>query len=339
MDFRALRKGGADRHVSTPQEPQDKGDDTTSSRLLNFLSTLDTKIKLVLTILWFGGILMIFAAVLLENRIYVPDTHALIVFIKEMGIVLFAVVTTSFVYDHYLRQHSLDETKNVLGAMLETKLNDKFHDLITKTLPEQIDESVSKHFPKQYTNLKASGIDNAFPHLKTDRLYEEIRRFKSPSEVFMLKMWLSDIERLEVAIREATAKGCLFKIALLHPDSVEVFRKRGKFAGMSISSETMKVMVGHSIKRMKLLKASLPEKDRDRLMVKLHDDFVSVSIFGFDENILVGFYLHGSIAENNVQLKIRGGYTLYYDAFKSHFDKQWGSETNVDLEDYNPPEH
>jgi hypothetical protein len=325
--------------VSTPQEPRDKGADTTSAGLLNFLSTINPTIRHILTLLWFVGLSLIFVAVLLENKIYVPDIHALVVLIKETGIVLFAVVTTSFVYDHYLREHSLNEMKNVLGMMLETKLNDKFDGLIKKTLPEQIDLSVSKHFPKQYTNLKASGIDNAFPLLKTDRLYEEIRKFKEPSEVFMLKMWLSDIERLEVAIREATASGCVFKIALLHPDSVEVFRKRGKFAGMSISSETMKVMVGHSIERMKLLKASLPEKDRDRLMVKLHDDFVSVSIFGFDENILVGFYLHGSIAENNVQLKIRGGYTLYYKAFKSHFKKQWESETNIDLEDYNPQGH
>lgn len=319
-----IQKASQDKKALELQSEKAPDQNTSDTKLQGFLFHLDTKFLLVLLILGLFGILLIFIAIVIEKGGL--DKHIAIPFIKEMGILLFAVVTTTLVHERFLKHHSLKEVRNVLSEQLQ--------DVITKSLPDEITKVISKQLPPRYANIKESGIVDAYPDLKTDRLIEKIKDLDQGSEVFILKIWLTGIDTLESAIKTAIKKGCKFKIIILHPDTTEVFRKRGKFLkGTSINDEVMKDRVIDSIKRLKLLKEALGE-DKHNLEIKLHKDFVSASIFGYDSDILVGLYLHNNIAESNIQLKIEGKNTRFYKAFKSHFDLQWESETNMNLEEY-----
>jgi hypothetical protein len=274
------------------------------------------------------GILLIFIAVVVENHGHGLNAEILILFVKEMGILLFAIVTTSLVHDRFLRSHSLREMEHTLQKQF---LGDSFTVAITAV----IEKVIKGQLPENYMNIKESGLADAFTDLQVDKVAEKISKLDEKSEVFILQIWLTGIDRLLPAIGTAVRKGCKFRIILLHPDSIEVFKKRGRsLQSASMDSDTMKAYVIESIKRLTWLKDTLSENDRRNLELRLHEDFVSASICGFDHEVLVGFYLHDNLAENNIQLKITGKHSLFYEAFKSHFNSQWESTTNVDLAEY-----
>ncbi len=306
-------------------------DDLFKPPVQGFLFTLQSKFFLVLLLFGFFGILLIFIAILIENGGKGLDGHILIPFLKEMGILLFAVVTTTLVHERFLKFHSLKEIQKALTVQLQ--------EVVIKSLPNEITKVISDQLPKNIDNLKKSGIIDAYPDLDTSKIYLKIKNLRKNSEVFILKIWLPSIDDLGQMVIEAIRKGCKIKIIIAHPDQLEVFEKRARFLQIHTST-LMKSKVLENIEKLKLIKDAIEKNTnisnefKSNLEVRLHRDFVTVAIFGFDENILAGFYLHDNISENNVQLKIKGKDTKYYQSFKNHFETQWNSPNNETLENY-----
>ena len=298
------------------------------------LTIFNPSIWISLLFLMFLGLFLILFSIVIEigGPISIDigkqgfDKHTVILFVKEIGILLFAVVSTTLIHELLLRRTLLKETQEVLAQ--------EFTDVIEKSLPDKINEMIKNQLPEKYLHIQESGIVDSYDTLKEDDLIKKIENLEEGSEVFILKIWVKSLNSLDSAIRKAIEKGCVFKIIILSPDQREALTKRARFVETA-DYEYMKGKIEENIKKFSLIKKSLKTNtEKNKLTVKLHKDFISVSIFGYDSDMLVGFYLHSQISEQNIQLKIHGKHTVYYKKFKEHFNVQWDSPNSETLEDY-----
>ncbi|QHI36402.1 hypothetical protein IMCC3317_17650 [Kordia antarctica] len=236
--------------------------------------------------------------------------------VHEIGVLCITITPILFVYELALRRLFVHEMSHEVERVIN-KIGIK----------EEVANIVRKSLPKSYDNILSNGISDAFPYLDPEHLRDRIIEAQD-AEIKILKIWIPFLDEAiepNLFIDAIDNRNCKFKIILFDPKSSEAIEKRvrtlnysQKYFQMSIHANLNYI---HSVWK--------KIKNKDNLMVKVHDDFISASLIGFKDYFVMGLYLHERIATRSLQLKIEkirnGKETEFFKQINQHFNSQWNN--------------
>jgi hypothetical protein len=240
---------------------------------------------------------------------------------KELGILFVSVTPVVLIYELILRL--------------------VMHNEMAKTTTE----AVKKSLPDSYKNIMKYGITDLYDGLSAGTLRENLELAPAKSEITVNNIYIPDFKfgfkYKTIFIDALVQKKSNLKILLCDFDATELLEKRAKSTAFSSLAEYQQGIRNnlnfiHSIWR-ELADANL----RDKISVRLHNDFVSISSWGFGDFYIIGNYLFGRSAVQGVQIKVKrdtldGPSELFTDLDQS-FQLQWKSaykQVNFSEDDY-----
>jgi len=192
-------------------------------------------------------------------------------------------------------ENQMDITAQRAARVIMSEMNSKDSNLITET-----------------------GIVCTYPSLHIDLQQEKMAQCKS-GEIYLMKIFIPDIESVIETFRTCIDQNQRnVKVLLWNPSCIEPLDRRG--IGINMSGKLQTENIERNIELLQKLKAEL--KNPNKLNVKIHNEFISLSVLGYGDDLIAGFYLPGRLATNGMQLKLSRGGSIYQE-FKQSFDKNW----------------
>ncbi len=266
--------------------------------------------------------------------------------LNTIGVSFLVIGTISVFREFLLRQAINRYTEEILQNIYNKEKESvfKFAHEEKKKLIESLDEarnetitSIKKTIvdamPPKYTHIREAGIVDVFESLDIKKLQKKIKKLRN-DEFRILKMWIPNLNVIEHNIIDAiNHRDCKIKIALQNPAKLEVIKKRAAtlryFEERDILNELRK-----NQEQLYSIWERLSDDKKDNLMVKYFDTFVSVSLWGYGNNYIMGLYLNKRLSGQGVQIKANGTTHYLYNSLKEHFDEIWGNSSPMDLKSF-----
>ena len=221
-----------------------------------------------------------------------------------LGSTLLSVAFVTFLYDQLQRKHFFKSTVEAFSNVMDQKM------------------------PQRYINLRDAGITDAFIGLKVDSFCHRIKDLRD-SEIRILKIFIPNLHTLHNALRSAIDdRNCTVKIILLSPNAKEAIEKRAQTLPLD-DAKYITQEINQNIEKLKHLYSVI--KNKDRVEVKLHNSFVSVSLIGYGARFWAGLYLRNRIATDGMFIKVQGETNSHYKELDQHFKAEWEAAESLDL--------
>lgn len=231
--------------------------------------------------------------------------HELHLVLHELGILFVTIVPMVFIYERILRNSFLEE------------------------MAERMIEVIQSQIPENMVNIRKSGLSNIEEKLRYDNVLRHIGKTAN-SKIRFLKIWIPSLELFNKALYDAIVhRNCQVEILLLNPLCTEAIEKRAKAYNYDVHR-----VQNHIIDNLKDLMdfyQKMPLEYRDKLTVKLHRDFIGLSLIGISDTFRAGIYLHGRVATEGTQFLAQTKGTFFYDELYKHFKYQFKSSELFDL--------
>jgi hypothetical protein len=274
-----------------------------NNNVLKKLSKMQTKHWVAfLALCLFGA-----ALIALSNTFKSMDGigHELHLVLHELGILFVTIVPMVFIYERILRNSFLAEMA----------------DMMTEVIQSQI--------PENMVNLRKSGLSDIEEKLRYDNVLRHIGKTAN-SKIRFLKIWIPSLELFHRALFDAIVhRNCEVEILLLNPCCTEAIEKRAKAYNYNVLRVQNHIM--DNLKDLMDFYQKLPLEHRDKLTVKLHSDFIGLSLIGVGDTYRVGLYLHGRVATEGTQLLAQTKGSFFYDELYKHFKHQFKHAEAFDL--------
>ncbi len=230
-------------------------------------------------------LLVLFAGFVLRSIPGLPT------FATEIGIALLTSGVISLVYEIMLRESFLSEMK----AQLADSLSSEFEVL---------------------KRIDGAGITDVYRSLPTSDIS---KRFSTASRVRIMQTWMPDLLTFLGSLKEACSNGCVVQLLLLDPDS-SLADVRGRDLGYPDPQ-----MVSENTKSnlMEIRRFCLQEEMEDAFEIRLHNTIPSISLYSYDDIILIGFYLNKTPAIQNPQIEIRDSSSYFANIINQHYSRIW----------------
>jgi hypothetical protein len=207
---------------------------------------------------------------------------------------------------------------SAISLIYESWLRTSFIEEMKKT----VEAVIIQQMPSRYTNIRHSGIVDSYESLNIEKLKERLNSAHN-TEIRIHKIWMPGIEYLKDTLTDAIEKrGCEVKILLLNPDSKEAIEKRAA-ATKYLGHDSFVSIIRLNIELLESMRRQLSQNKRDKLQLRLHSSFIAVSMIGYGETILVGFYLRNRIATAGTQLKVCDASRYFHIELSNHFNTEW----------------
>ena len=227
------------------------------------------------------------------------------VVIHELGILFVTIVPIIFVYERVLRNFFLSE------------MEEKMKTVVGENIPEHIE------------NIRESGVIDVFNKLKYDIFIKKLEK-TAKTKVRFFKIWIPSFETIKECLYDLIVhKQSEVEVILLHPHSHEAMEKRGR--QYKYTKERIRDHIIENLRDLCELHEKLPDNFKNKLKVKLHKDFISISLVGIENYFWIGFYLAGRVATEGTQIKIHGRGAFFYLEIYNHFMYQWERSEQFDL--------
>jgi hypothetical protein len=242
------------------------------------------------------GCVFIYASQLTAEKAF-ENHNALSFVLGELGILLVSIVPMIFIYERILR--------NIFLYEMEDKIRKNIQDFI----------------PENVNNIRQNGIADIYDKLRYDFLIRKLEKVHN-TKIRILKIWIPSMDTLVDCLYGAIVeRNCTVEILLCNPDCKEALTKRG--TSYDYPYQRIKAHIEENQEDLKDLYRKLPETKKDALQLRLHRDFISVSLIGIENYFITGFYLNGRLATNGTQIKVHGRDAGFYHELYKHFKDQW----------------
>jgi hypothetical protein len=241
--------------------------------------------------------------------------------INELGILFISIVPMVFIYERVLRNNFLAEMKEKIDESIKERSPE-----LTEIIESNIEKTISNHIPKYLSKIQESGIYNVYNELDYAEVISKLKKVKN-TKIRILKIWIPSVELVCSCLKDAIInRNCTVEIILLNENCSEALEKRGKHYGYDL--QTIKNHITDNIRELEDLYNCLPVELQTKIQLRLHEDFICVSLLGMENYFYTGLYLHGRVATLGTQIKVHGRGNFFYDEIYRHFKYQWthGSE-------------
>jgi hypothetical protein len=273
------------------------------NNVLKKLSKMQTKHWVALLALVVIGAGLIALSNSLENAVGL--WHELHLVLHELGILFVTILPMVFIYERMLRNSFLEE------------------------MAEKMTEVIQSQIPENMVNIRKSGLSDIEEKLRYDSVLRHIGKTAN-SKIRFLKIWIPSLELFHRALYDAIVqRNCQVEILLLNPCCTEAIEKRAKAYGYDMHRVQNHIM--DNFKDLMDFYQKLPLEHREKLTVKLHRDFIGLSLIGVSDTFRVGLYLHGRVATEGTQLVAQTKGTFFYDELYKHFKHQFKHAEVFDL--------
>jgi len=240
--------------------------------------------------------------------------------IRETGILFVSVTPVVLIYENILRHHMHSEMeRSIKEAIEQTQLEKKVLTTISKTIPSGIQ------------NLMSLGISDACSGLTVENIKVHLDRLKPDSIVTVSNIYIPSLkfaQASEFIFSDAIRKGCRFNILLHDPDDTLALTKRLKAANDGSTIAEYQSGIDYNLRFLfeewKKLSAS---KKRNSINIRLHNNYLSISSWGFGEYYIIGNYLYGKSAVRGTHLRVDkhtlGDQSTFFIDLERNFDSQW----------------
>jgi hypothetical protein len=202
--------------------------------------------------------------------------HEVHLVLHELGILFVTIVPMVFIYERILRNSFLEE------------------------MAEKMTEVIQSQIPENMVNIRKSGLSDIEEKLHYDSVLKHIGKTAN-SKIRFLKIWIPSLELFHRALLDAIVhRNCQVEILLLNPCCTEAIEKRAK--GYNYDVHRVQNHIMDNLKDLMDFYQKLPLEHREKLTVKLHRDFIGLSLIGVGDTYRVGLYLHGRVATEGTQL-------------------------------------
>ncbi len=207
-------------------------------------------------------------------------------------------------------------TLGLISLSYDFMVRRSFVDLVGKVMRGVVEEMA----PPSLDNMRRAGIVNAYEGLDLGGFGRDLAETVR-SEIRISKMWIPEISFVGKALRKAVQEnGCHARVLLLDPSCVEAIEKRAKSLD-TMEAEDVRNEISRCYKELARIKGLLD--DPSGLRIRLHQNFVSLSLLGIDRDFKVGFYWNGNLATSGPQIKVCGGGHFFLQAVEKHFESEW----------------
>jgi hypothetical protein len=277
---------------------------TSKAGIFQYIFDLKTQQVIALGFVFLSGFVFLWAA----NRFHVGTFH-------EAGVLCITITPILFIYESAIRSHlQFEMTKGIKAVINESKLEIKIMEVIKKTMPTS------------YQNILKLGISDAYEGLSPTVLEERIRN-ASEVQIRVTSIWIPylnlNIDK-SIFIDSIVNRGCSYQIILCDNTYDEPIRKRAESTRFSLSD--YKNGISQNLGFFHMVWNELG-KDRDKIQLRVHNDFISLSVWGFQNYYVIGTYLHGRATANGIQLRVDRltpeGESLFFEQIDESFGLQW----------------
>lgn len=274
-------------------------------QLVTFLYNLGPEIKWALFFIFILGYGLLWLAIVIKSQT-----------IHEIGVLCVTITPILFVYEIALRKHLQKEmAKEIIDVLKKTGLQKKIIAILTKSMPDS------------YRNILKHGITDAYTDLDSKHLKDRLTSAKN-CLIRINQIWMPFLNESidQDVIINSIERGCTYQIVLCDPSLDEPLEKRAKSTSYSI--DYYKSHIYENIIFLNELWVVLKQRNlQNSLEVKLHKDFIGISLIGIADYFIFGLYLQGKVATSGMQIKIdqitHETDTEFYTQIENHFNKQW----------------
>jgi len=226
---------------------------------------------------------------------------------REIGILFISVTPIVLIYENILRNRMHSEmARSIKSALIETE-------------------------PIGIQNMLALGISDASSSLQIEEIKKNLDKLKPGTTVTVSNIYIPSLkfdENSDSIFSDAIRRGCSFNILLADFEAPEALIKRSKAAKDGSELKEYKAGIEYNLaflyKEWQNLRYAY---ERSRLNIRLHNDFLSVSSWGFGDCFIIGTYLHGRSAVKGTQIRVvknvLGGLSKFYKELDRNFELQW----------------
>jgi hypothetical protein len=226
---------------------------------------------------------------------------------KELGILFVSVTPVVILYEAILRWHMRAEMA------------------ITTT------EAVKESLPDSYKNIMKYGITDLYDGLTVGTLRSSVEQTSAGAVITVNNIYIPDFKfgfKYEsIFIDAIKLKHCALNIVLCDMEATDLLQRRADSTAFSSLSE-YQLGIKNNLDFLHSIWLRLDNAgQRDKISVRLHDNFISIPSWGFGDSYIIGNYLFGRSAVQGIQIKIKkdtldGKSELFRD-IEQNFTLQW----------------
>jgi hypothetical protein len=249
------------------------------------------------TIIALSGIILGIGLFPISERI---DNHIVRLVIEHLASIFIAVFTLHLFSDWFLKKEMIE------------------------IIRYEISDSIHSALPNSFKEIKKSGIVDVYERLNFEKLNEHLAQI-TKTEIVFLTMWVPYIPHIKEALVDAVNnRKCTVRLLIFNPKSESTIRhranslKKGGFTGQTIQTYI-------DLNRQELIAAynEIEESKKNSFQCRYYDEWVSIAMYGYGDELLIGHYLINKLSTETPYLKVAGKDKELYKEFHNHFDEVW----------------
>lgn len=201
-------------------------------------------------------------------------------------------------------------------------------------MKKEISITVNQALPTSFKEIKKSGVVDVYPKLNFEKLQRDLHGL-TKTEIFFLTMWIPYIPSIKQALVDSVNnRQCSIRLLIFDPTSEAVILQRANSLKIhGFDSESIKSLITQNRKELIAAYLEIDANKRHLFQCRFYNEWVSLSLYGFGDELLVGHYLMNNFATESHFLKVAGKDKGLYKEFRNHFDEIWKRSLAVDAFD------
>ncbi|MDI1256622.1 MAG: hypothetical protein PSV16_11030 [Flavobacterium sp.] len=189
-----------------------------------------------------------------------------------------------------------------------------------------IDKSIRKNLPSSLNRVRLAGIVDFSSEFDVTEIKRKIRNCENCT-IRILRMRFIEFESLKKELELAiTENKCTVEIILLTPYATGVIKSRIKTfennPPRQLQVETFQSQMRTVIRDIDMFRSQKLKGYQNKLLLNIHNSFVSTSLTGFDHEWKLGFFFLGEDVMNGSHLTVKGVDKIMQKTLFTHYAKQ-----------------
>jgi hypothetical protein len=281
------------------------------------------------------GIFLIISGIVIEPFFTVLGTVS-----ATLGSVLSIECGMHLVHDYGLKNGDREMLKELIKEKLSTRDKDDL-----ETFREGVQKVVEENV-KSLDNARKLGLVHIFSAFDPSLFFKSVKTYiegrisgevYAETNIMFQRIYFSEPEydALIDNIDDLIQKNCKIKILFLSPKLNQVIERRAKQFHQDYHESDpkwVKTKMQTQLEKLYLIQQRYMNCGmKESFDVRVHSDFVSVALSGYDDTIFCGIYLQKRRSSDGVQFVAKGKTPLYNELIE-HFDAQFRTATGYKFE-------
>jgi hypothetical protein len=197
-----------------------------------------------------------------------------------------------------------------------------------KIYGDQLSSAVNNALPSSFRRIKESGLVDVYEKINFDALEDNIKNAEK-TEIIFLTFWIENVSRIcNALINAINSNNCTVRILILDPKAQGTIEQRASSISMvGYSKDSIINNITENVEILNATEKKIDNNKKKNFQCRFYDDWISHSVYGVGENLLIGHYLANKLSTETHFIKVTGYAKPLFKELHNHFDYVWNKST------------